>query len=86
MKTAALTLTLLVSAAGINRDFSYESLADDTAGLGDADGVRLDHIAEMFRLKGNELFGDMRPRSESRSLSHRSVWPCRPISAAGAIS
>jgi pimeloyl-ACP methyl ester carboxylesterase len=33
---------------------------------GDADGVRLDHIAEMFRLKGGEVFGDMRPRSESR--------------------
>jgi len=33
---------------------------------GDADGVRLDHIAEMFRLKGGEVHGDMRPRSESR--------------------
>jgi pimeloyl-ACP methyl ester carboxylesterase len=33
---------------------------------GDADGVRLDHIAEMFRLKGGENFGDMRPRSASR--------------------
>jgi pimeloyl-ACP methyl ester carboxylesterase len=33
---------------------------------GDADGVRLEHIAEMFRLKGGEVFGDMRPRSESR--------------------
>jgi pimeloyl-ACP methyl ester carboxylesterase len=33
---------------------------------GDADGVRLDHISEMFRLKGGEIFGDMRPRSESR--------------------
>lgn len=33
---------------------------------GDADGVRLDHVAEMFRLKGGEIFGDMRPRSESR--------------------
>jgi pimeloyl-ACP methyl ester carboxylesterase len=33
---------------------------------GDADGVRLDHIAEMFRLKGGGIFGDMRPRSESR--------------------
>ena len=33
---------------------------------GDSDGVRLDHIAEMFRLKGDEIFGDMRPRSESR--------------------
>ena len=33
---------------------------------GDADGVRLDHIAEMFRLKGGEIIGDMRPRSASR--------------------
>jgi pimeloyl-ACP methyl ester carboxylesterase len=33
---------------------------------GDADGVRLGHIAEMFRLKGDEVMGDMRPRSESR--------------------
>jgi pimeloyl-ACP methyl ester carboxylesterase len=33
---------------------------------GDADGVRLDHISEMFRLKGDEIFGDLRSRSESR--------------------
>jgi pimeloyl-ACP methyl ester carboxylesterase len=33
---------------------------------GDADGVRLEHIAEMFRLKGGEIHGDMRPRSASR--------------------
>lgn len=33
---------------------------------GDADGVRLEHISEMFRLKGDEIFGDMRPRSASR--------------------
>ena len=33
---------------------------------GDADGVRLDHISEMFRLKGGGPFGDMQPRSESR--------------------
>ena len=33
---------------------------------GDADGVRLEHIAEMFRLKGEEIFGDLRPRSASR--------------------
>jgi pimeloyl-ACP methyl ester carboxylesterase len=33
---------------------------------GDADGTRLDHIAEMFRLKGDEIHGDLRPRSESR--------------------
>src|SRR5688572_32886560 len=33
---------------------------------GDADGVRLDHIAEMYRLKGGDLHGDMRSHPESR--------------------
>ena len=34
---------------------------------GDADGVRLDHIAEMYRLKGGgKIHGDMQPRPESR--------------------
>jgi pimeloyl-ACP methyl ester carboxylesterase len=34
---------------------------------GDADGVRLDYIAEVFRLKGGgDIHGDLRPRSESR--------------------
>ena len=33
---------------------------------GDADGVRLDHIAEMYRLKGGELHGDMHPHPASR--------------------
>lgn len=33
---------------------------------GDADGVRLEHIAEMYRLKGGDLHGDMRPHPESR--------------------
>src|SRR5689334_3929894 len=33
---------------------------------GDADGVRLDHIAEMFRLKGGDVMGDLGPRSASR--------------------
>jgi pimeloyl-ACP methyl ester carboxylesterase len=33
---------------------------------GDADGVRLDHIAEMFRLKGGDVHGDLGPRSASR--------------------
>src|SRR5262249_50694775 len=31
-----------------------------------ADGVRLEHVAEMFRLKGGEIHGDMKPRSASR--------------------
>lgn len=33
---------------------------------GDADGVRLAHVAEMFRLKGGETHGDMGPRTASR--------------------
>ena len=33
---------------------------------GDADGVRLEHITEMFRLKGGGPYGDMGPRSTSR--------------------
>jgi pimeloyl-ACP methyl ester carboxylesterase len=51
-------------------DFGAERLKATKAPIlfvhGDADGVRLDHVAEMFRLKGNEIFGDLRPRSESR--------------------
>lgn len=51
-------------------DFGAEKLKATPAPFlfihGDADGVRLDHIAEMFRLKGDEIFGDMRPRSKSR--------------------
>ena len=33
---------------------------------GDADGVRLAHVAEMYGLKGGEIHGDMRARSASR--------------------
>lgn len=33
---------------------------------GDADGVRLAHVAEMFRLKGGGTHGDMGPRASSR--------------------
>ena len=33
---------------------------------GDADGVRLEHITEMFRLKGGGPYGDLGPRSASR--------------------
>ena len=51
-------------------DFGAEKLKATKAPMlfihGDADGVRLDHISEMFRLKGDEIFGDMRPRSASR--------------------
>jgi pimeloyl-ACP methyl ester carboxylesterase len=51
-------------------DFGAERLKASKAPMffihGDADGVRLAHIAEMFRLKGEEIFGDLRPRSSSR--------------------
>jgi len=51
-------------------DFGAEKLKATTAPMlfihGDADGVRLDYIAEVFRLKGGDIHGDLRPRSESR--------------------
>ena len=52
-------------------DFGAEKLKATKAPLlfifGDADGVRLDHIAEMYRLKGGgNIHGDMQPRSASR--------------------
>lgn len=53
-----------------NYDFGADKLKATKAPIffihGDADGVRLDHIAEMFRIKGEEIMGDMRPRSKSR--------------------
>ena len=51
-------------------DFGADRLGATKAPMffihGDADGVRLDHIAEMYRLKGGDLHGDMRPHPESR--------------------
>jgi pimeloyl-ACP methyl ester carboxylesterase len=51
-------------------DFGADKLKATEAPMffihGDADGVRLDHISEMFRLKGEEIHGDLRPRSASR--------------------
>jgi hypothetical protein len=51
-------------------DFGADNLKATKAPMffihGDADGVRLDYIAETFRLKGGEVHGDMRPRSASR--------------------
>ncbi len=51
---------------------------------GDADGVRLDHISEMFRLKGGDIFGDMRPRSVSRlailpNTTHATLMKCMSV-------
>ena len=51
-------------------DFGADKLKATKAPMffihGDADGVRLDYIAETFRLKGGEIHGDLRPRSASR--------------------
>lgn len=51
-------------------DFGADNLKATKAPIffihGDADGVRLEHIMEMFRLKGGGVFGDLHPRSESR--------------------
>ena len=51
---------------------------------GDADGVRLEHISEMFRLKGGDVFGDMGPRSASRlailpNTTHVSLMERMPL-------
>ncbi len=60
----------LAATASEGRDITAEQLQATTAPMlfihGDADGVRLEHVAEMFRLKGGGTHGDMRPRSASR--------------------
>jgi len=51
-------------------DFGSDKLKATKAPMffihGDADGVRLDHIAEMYRLKGGDVHGDLRPHPDSR--------------------
>jgi pimeloyl-ACP methyl ester carboxylesterase len=51
-------------------DFGADKIKSTTAPMyfihGDADGIRFEHIAEMFRLKGGGTHGDMGPRSASR--------------------
>jgi pimeloyl-ACP methyl ester carboxylesterase len=61
----------VVAMASKPYDFGIDNLKATKAPFffihGDADGVRLDHIAEMYRLKGGGyIHGDMQPRSESR--------------------
>ena len=60
----------MVSTASKPYDFGADKLKATTAPMffihGDADGVRLTHVAEMFRLKGGEIHGDMQSRSASR--------------------
>jgi len=60
----------MVAADSRENDLSADQLQSTTAPMffihGDADGIRLQHVAEMFRLKGGEIYGDLRPRSASR--------------------
>ncbi len=60
----------LLTTASKGHDFRADKLKATTAPMffihGDADGVRLEHVAEMFRLKGGEIHGDLQPRSASR--------------------
>jgi pimeloyl-ACP methyl ester carboxylesterase len=60
----------LVASASKPFDFGADKFKATTAPMfflhGDADGIRLEHIAEMYRLKGGEVHGDLRPRSASR--------------------
>ena len=60
----------ILATASKGHDLGADKLKATTAPMffihGDADGVRLEHVAEMFRLKGGEVHGDMKTRSESR--------------------
>ncbi len=63
-------ISRMVDGAARETELSAEQLKATTAPMffihGDADGIRLAHVAEMFRLKGGETHGDLGPRSESR--------------------
>jgi len=60
----------MVAADFRRKELTADQLRSTTAPMffihGDADGIRLQHIAEMFRLKGGEIHGDLGPRSASR--------------------
>lgn len=60
----------MLATARKGHDIGADKLKATTAPMffihGDADGIRLEHVAEMFRLKGGEVHGDMKPRSASR--------------------
>jgi pimeloyl-ACP methyl ester carboxylesterase len=60
----------MVAAFSKEDGVSADQLRSTTAPMffihGDADGIRLEHVAEMFRSKGGETHGDLGPRSASR--------------------
>lgn len=63
-------VTRLLAVQGRQEDLSAAQIQATAAPMffinGDADGMRLDHVAEMFRLKGGEVHGDLRARSASQ--------------------
>ena len=60
----------MAAADSNEKDLAADQLRSTTAPMffvhGDADGIRLQHVAEMFRPKGGEVHGDLGPRSASR--------------------
>jgi pimeloyl-ACP methyl ester carboxylesterase len=60
----------MLATSSKGREIDADKLKATTAPMffihGDADGVRLEHVAEMFRLKGGGVHGDMKPRAASR--------------------
>src|SRR5262245_3748648 len=60
----------LLASSSTGGDIGADQLKATTAPMffihGDADGVRLEHVAEMFRLKGGGIHGDIKPLSASR--------------------
>lgn len=60
----------LLATATKGHDLGADKLKSTTAPMffihGDADGIRLEHIEEMFGLKGGGTHGDLGPRSASR--------------------
>lgn len=60
----------MLAAASKGKDLDADKLKATKSPMffihGDADGIRLEHVAEMFRLKGGGTHGDMGPRSASR--------------------
>jgi pimeloyl-ACP methyl ester carboxylesterase len=60
----------MVATASNGQNIDADKLKTTTVPMffihGDADGIRLDHIAEMYRLRGGEVHGDIRSRGASR--------------------
>ena len=65
-KFVARVLSMNSNGRGLDAEQLKNTAAPMFFVFGDADGIRLEHVAEMFRLKGGGVHGDLRPRSASR--------------------